>query len=87
MLKLNPIASNMTEVEIKNKNLDGKVLFSYKTPVAFIGFNSDGLTLAYKTETKWSATTSRHIRKWANIYGFDTDKLASVEQSWFDGLI
>ena len=54
-MKLNPIASNMTEVEIG----DTLVLFSYKTPVACrMGGHF------YRTEKHWSVTTSRHINKW-----------------------
>lgn len=87
-MKLKAIAANMTELTVKNQNIDGKLFFSYNTPVAFIGFNSDGLALAYKTEKKWSATTSRHISKWARLHGFSEDNpLVGVEQSWLDGLI
>lgn len=86
-MKLTPVGANMTEIEFKNKNLDGRLLFSYKTPVAFIGFNVDGMAIAYKTEKRWSATTSRHITKWAGIHGFNSDAMGTIEQSWFDGLI
>lgn len=54
-MKLNPIGSNMTEVEIGDKT----VLFSYKTPVAYY----DG-TWLYITTKKWSKTTTSHINKW-----------------------
>ncbi len=58
-MNLTPLASNMTEIDLGNGN---KVLFSYRTPVAYI----EGVT-AYRTEYKWSATTTRHINKWLGM--------------------
>ena len=49
----------MTEVRIGNK----VVLFSYKTPVAYSEVTELGRGY-YKTNKKWSATTSRHINQW-----------------------
>ncbi len=55
-MQLRPIASNMTQLDLA----DGKsVLFSYETPVACLTDNG-----YYRTATKWSKTTSRHINKW-----------------------
>ena len=72
-MKLNPLASNMTEVEIG----DVTVLFSYKTPVA--AQTEDGFFV--RTDKFWSATTSRHINKWL------AGARAEVKpQSYFDGL-
>jgi hypothetical protein len=56
-MQLNPISKNMNEVITNN----GKVLFSYKTPVAYHSFNDNEY---YKTAMKWSNTTTRHINKW-----------------------
>ena len=56
-MKLNPIGSNMTELELDNGT---KVLFSYKTPIASRGERG----ICFKTSKKWSATTTRHINKW-----------------------
>lgn len=73
-MKLNPIASNMTELTL----LDGtKVLFSYKTPVAA---QVNGTYV--RTAKKWSMTTSKHINKW-----LDGVKAEEAEQSFFDTLI
>ena len=72
-MKLNPIASNMTEVEIG----DVTVLFSYKTPVA--AQTEDGFYV--RTEKHWSVTTSRHINKW--LAGARAEL---KPQSYFDGL-
>jgi len=58
-MKLSPLASNMTEIEIGNKT----ILFSYKTPVAYRELTPEGMTY-YKTACRWSATTTRHINKW-----------------------
>lgn len=74
MLKLNPITSNMTEVE----TISGRVLFSYKTPVAFI----NSLGQHFKTSKFWSVTTSRHINKWLNGY-----KAELKDQEFFDKLV
>ena len=81
-MKLNPIASNMTEVEIGNLT----VLFSYKTPVAY---HEGGVGYA-KTSKYWSVTTSRHINKWLKLNGFDVsrgDGLREVDQETLDGLV
>ena len=53
-MKLNPVGSNMNEVEIGGKS----ILFSYKTPVA--GYDDLG---AFRSEDYFSVTTSKHINK------------------------
>lgn len=56
-MKIKTIGSNQTEIEFKTGIV---VLVSYATPVAaFI----PGKGIA-RTETKHSATTSKHINKW-----------------------
>ena len=54
-MKLKPIANNQTEL-----HLNGNIFFfSYETPVAArVGAKY------FKTEQKFSVTTSRHINKW-----------------------
>jgi len=74
VMKLNPIESNMTELEIGNKN----VLFSYRTPVAYC---ENGVRF-FKTSKKWGVTTSRHINKWLN--GANAKE---VEQEQLDALV
>lgn len=71
-MDLNPIGSNQTEIGIKR----GRVLFSYKTPVAAW---IDGTY--YRTEKNWSVTTSRHINKW--LEGAEARKMP---QAFFDKL-
>ena len=68
------VGSNMTELE-----LDGiKVLYSYETPVA--GFDDGG---AFRTDTKYSATTSKHINKY--LGGRDVGRI--VTQQFINDLI
>ncbi|MGB4725374.1 MAG: hypothetical protein WBH12_08810 [Sediminibacterium sp.] len=55
-MKLTQIASNSTQITFKNGK---QVLFSYETPVAA---NIGGRY--YRTETKFSRTTSKHINNW-----------------------
>ena len=72
-MNLQPIGSNQTEITTSN----ARILFSYKTPVAaFV----DGA--AYRTEKKWSVTTSRHINQW-----LDGRIAAEMPQSFFDKLL
>lgn len=81
-MKLNPIGSNMTEVEIGDKT----VLFSYKTPVAY---HQAGIGYA-KTNKFWSVTTSRHINKWLKLNGYSIERgdgLREVDQETLDGLV
>lgn len=58
-MKLTPIKSNMTEVNIKGTT----ILFSYSTPVACHVIGKGYL----KTSKKWSATTSKHINQWLKM--------------------
>lgn len=81
-MNLNPIKANMTELE-----LDGmKVLFSYKTPVAALvrEETSEGPSWhQYRTDHKWSQTTTRHINTWNPLGGAYGVK----PQAFFDGLV
>jgi hypothetical protein len=73
-MKLNPIGSNMTEVEVNGKS----IMFSYQTPVA--GYDDQG---AFRTSTKYSVTTSKHINKY--LGGKDVGRV--VDQSYIDNLV
>lgn len=71
-MHLSPIQSNMTQLTLSDGT---QVLFSYATPVASW---KDGAF--YKTDKKWSNTTTRHVNKWTH--------LATIKpQSYFDDLI
>jgi len=69
-MELNPIGPNQTELRFDNGTV---ILFSYKTPVAA---NVDGVF--YRTTTKHSVTTSRHINQWLG-----RAKARPQPQEWF----
>ena len=73
-MKLNPVGSNMNEVEVNGKS----VLFSYKTPVA--GYDDQG---AFRSEDWFSMTTTKHINKY--LGGKDVGRKES--QSYIEGLV
>jgi hypothetical protein len=76
-MKLTPLAANMNEVEIGNT----LVLFSYKTPVA-CHIEGKGY---FKTDMKWSVTTSRHINKWLALH--NTSHVGLIAQKALDDLM
>ena len=76
-MQLTPIASNMTEVETDL----GRVLFSYRTPVAAYVYGEMGGHFV-RTEKWWSVTTSRHINKW-----LDGGTAKEVSQTYLDNLV
>jgi hypothetical protein len=72
-MELNPIQANMTEVILNDNRV---ILFSYKTPVACR--ISDRV---YRTNKRWSNTTTRHINKW--LAGTPAEP---QDQEFFDNL-
>ena len=74
-MQLTPLASNMTEVETDL----GRVLFSYRTPVAAYVYG-EGFV---RTEKWWSVTTSRHINKWLPENG----TVKEVTQTYLDNFV
>ena len=83
-MNLIPIKANMTEVDLGN----GKtVLFSYKTPVAY-AVTTDNEQIIYKTEKKWSNTTTRHINQWIVLKDvWAVRKIIEKSQEYFDNLL
>ena len=84
-MRLKSIGSNMSEVEV-NGNF---ILFSYETPVAgrcSIHQEKDGF---FKTSTKYSATTTRHINKYfSDEWGIDAKTaVPEVSQEFINGLV
>jgi|TARA_B110000444_G_scaffold256656_1_gene293452 hypothetical protein len=73
-MNLKQVGSNMTEVNVNGKS----VLFSYETPVA--GWCEQG---AFRTEDKFSMTTSKHINKY--LGGKDVGR--TVPQAWIESLV
>lgn len=78
-MNLKPIKTNMNEVTTG----EYQILFSYRTPVAVI--LNDGTS--YKTEKKWSQTTTRHINSWFSMQGTDVEAPTEKPQEFFDGLV
>ena len=74
-MTLHPIASNMTELRIENT----VILFSYKTPVACCIYPNMEY---FKTDCRWSRTTSKHINKWLN-----SNTAIEKPQEYFDELV
>ena len=69
----------MTEVETDL----GRVLFSYRTPVAAYVYGKDGFGGGFvRTKKWWSVTTSRHINKW-----IDGVPAKEVAQTYLDNLV
>ena len=73
-MKLNPVGSNMNEIEVDGKS----ILFSYKTPVA--GYDDLG---AFRAEDYFSVTTSKQINKY--LGGKDIGR--KVPQSYIEGVV
>ena len=78
-MTLNPIKANMTELDLGTGT---KVLFSYRTPVAAL-VNEGGSFHQYRTDYKWSNTTTRHINQWNPLGG----AYGLKPQAFFDSLI
>lgn len=82
-MKVKPIGSNMTEVNLKNV----RILFSYETPVACYWETKIFEGNRFKvTDHKWSTTTSRHINKWLFQNGIDRADAEPQPQSYFYNL-
>ena len=79
-MNLNPIQANMTELSINGLT----ILFSYKTPVAFINYTDNKV---FKTSKHWSQTTTRHINKWLALNDISKDKAIETTQESIDALI
>jgi hypothetical protein len=72
------IGANMTEVE----HGDLTILYSYKTPVAFLSPHG-----GYRTEKKWSVTTSKHIGKFFARHGYDVKGAFKIPQEELEGYV
>ena len=76
-MKVANYGSNQTLVTQGNIN----VLYSYSTPVA-IGIDTDGAhwARAYRSETKHSVTTSKHINKFLRSGGVEPREASELPQ-------
>lgn len=78
-MKIKHLGSNMAELDL-GTNL--RIFFSYNTPVVAIDIVTNN---AMKTNTKWSRTTSNHIRKYlSSLY---VHSITEVDQSVLDDLV
>lgn len=77
-MKLNPIANNMNEIILGDGS---RILFSYQTPVAHYKPSE----FLYRTDKKWSNTTTRHINKW-DIAKWSDIPYTTKPQAYFDEL-
>ena len=80
-MRLVNAGSNQTIVKVGDQDSgEWQVLFSYSTPVAAVQSSREKYA-TYRTETKHSATTSRHINAFVS-------KAAEVKpQEFFDNLL
>lgn len=77
-IQLNPIRKNLNVLSLPM----GDLLFSYKTPVAFYEMNTGNF---YRTQTKYSTTTSKHINQWLRDRNA-LEKATEKPQQFFDEL-
>ena len=74
-MKLNRIGNNETVVSFDNGT---EVLFSYETPVAGKRI-VDGVLQVFKTNHKWSNTTTKHINKYLKTFHSEPVELPQDE--------
>jgi hypothetical protein len=79
-MRIKSLKKNLIEVHTN----DYIILVSYQTPVACRCKKSDVYGYHYKTEKKWSNTTTRHVNWWLKELGSDAK---NMPQSWFDNLL
>jgi hypothetical protein len=69
-MKLTPLGPNTTELDLADGST---VMFSYKTPVAAYVMGRGFI----QSEQHYSATTTRHLRKWLD--GRDAETVPQTE--------
>jgi hypothetical protein len=77
-MKLKQVGSNQTKIVLKDGS---EVFFSYETPVAAY-LHAEPHGAFYKTDCRWSRTTTRHINQW--LQGVPAEE---KPQSFFDDLL
>ena len=73
-MKVKQLGPNRTLIDLADK----QVFISYETPVA-VAIDGQGF---FRTSTKWSPTTSRHINQW-----LDGREATEKPQAFFDSLL
>ena len=76
---LTSFGSNMTVIAVENGD---SVLVSYSTPVAALVGG-----VFFRTEKKFSMTTSKHINKWSGSFGIAKGEGTLKPQKWFNELV
>ena len=78
-------AQHCHELCCKDPNYEGYriYLFSYKTLVAYTV--PDGMKVCYKTDKKWSSTTSKHINAFIKRYNLSV--IQPMEQKELDAML
>ena len=81
-MKIKSLAANRTELHLPDVGytVNRVILFSYETPVAYAETNETGRHY-YKTDCRWSKTTTRHIKSW-----LPEGQAVEQPQTFFDDL-
>lgn len=82
-MKLKSIAKNQIELSFDLYHGTMTVFFSYETPVAYVYDRA----YAKKTEIKYSVTTTKHINKFFDRYGFNGKTVETIPQKQIDKII
>jgi hypothetical protein len=83
-MELKQLGPNMTELIFKGVSL----LFSYETPVAGYKHQRGSVSGLFKTERKYSRTTTRHINKYLKEeWDVDPKSVEIVSQDYIEGLV
>lgn len=77
-MKAKSVGLNQTEIELSNKT----VLVSYQTPVASIQVDGQ----CFKTDTKFSNTTSKHINSFFKRHEVPDAAIATRPQVYFNSI-
>jgi hypothetical protein len=78
-MKLKSIAKNQTELTYTSLYHEVTFLFSYETPVCqFVKNTKTGTTILFKTDKKFSQTTTRHINQFIDRY--PAKKIETIKQ-------
>jgi len=80
-MQLNRIGNNETVVSFASGT---EILYSYDTPVAGRRI-VDGALQVFKTDKKWSVTTSKHINKYLKTFNAEAVELPQNEISTIAG--
>ena len=78
------IGSNQTEITKMINGHPVTFLYSYSTPVAFKLVQPDGRITAFRTSSRFSVTTTRHVNKW--LASLPSEDIAKTDQAYVEKL-